>query len=1003
MSKTNIFVISNKPIYFMCGEIHYFRVPKALWYDRLLKAKRAGLNCIASYIAWNWHEPVENLLLFGDENPGSPYDSTLFSRDLENYIKLVHLLNMYFIARPGPYICSEWDSGGHPNWLYTKNAVLRSLDTNYIKYVEKWYNTILPLIAKFTVSKGGPIALLQIENEYYWGDIPYHLKLYEIAKKYIDDIPIVTNENYLLTDEDPIINTIDSYPSPWDIKQFDEKIRKYMETQKLKPRMFMELEGGWFSTFGDQLPTNRGSFPAQWTEILLKTSLGLGINGISIYMFHGGTNPGFYTGKYITTTYDYDAAIREWGELSCRYYTIKRFAYFIKTFHNFIVNTKPVDGLIKVIGNVDLFVRIDDKEQAIVILRNVSEDVKNVKLIYKNEIYPYVNTIRVPPRNAKVVLINYSIEGTPFRLIYTSSEPLILEKYGEEVVLIVYGDSLEVGEIAIESSMPIEVEYSKDVFIHRLNNRRVNLSYVHSEEDKLVILKSDKSKLYLLIISRERADKTWLVDDVEPPLIIISNLYFVGKAVKLNDNIELELELDARSCGNLTLVSAKPIDTVKLNNREVPLRNIVGPIYRLYNELCRVDDNVIEIEDLDCWRILEDPLAIQFNKIEPKTPLEFIGNVFNGLSIYTIEFELSKEDLEKLVNRIIYISNFNDYASVVLNNHFLASNYHSIEIDAFDTLREGINRLTIIIESTGHTNDGLVYIPNGVVGDLYLGKVDEKPLIEWKYITYKLPISREFSLPMFLCNPVDVEDKLKDSKFTENATIVPIPSDPGIYVKEIIVNKKLGRYILDLGRISCNYYRGILVFVNKKFVGLYKGPMDLTDSFNEGVNEIAMLITGKITVSPKLKVYQKIIEGVWMIRPATEGLMQKFYSKNIDESTWGRIRIPVTLRELTGKILWIRGKVKVKLNQEVVAPLKLILRAIGVRALIYFNNQLIGRFVSEGPQTEFYIPESIVRNGENDIAIMIHIVNRDASVDYVTIEPYFIHRKVPLEIVYTSS
>ncbi|MEM1525776.1 MAG: beta-galactosidase [Ignisphaera sp.] len=999
-SKTDIFTIHDKKIYFMCSEIHYFRVPKALWYDRLLKAKRAGLNCVASYIAWNWHEPFEKFLLFGDESPGSPYDSTSFSRDLENYIKLIQSLNMYFIARPGPYICSEWDSGGHPNWLYTKNVILRSLEANYIKYTEKWYNIILPLIAKFTVPKGGPVALLQIENEYYWGDIPYHLKLYELAKKYIDDIPIVTNENYLLSDEDPIINTIDSYPSPWEAKQFDEKIKRYMEIQRLKPKMFMELEGGWFSTFGDKLPTNRGSFPSQWTEILLKTSLGFGINGINIYMFHGGTNLGFYTGKYITTTYDYDAAIREWGELSSRYYTIKRFAYFIKTFNNFVVNTKPVDGLIKVVGNVDLFVRADDKEQIIAILRNVGEDTKHVKLIYKNEIYPYTSTIRVPSRNAKIVLVNYTIEETPFRLIYTSSEPLILERYGDNVVLIVYGDPLELGETAIESAAPIEVEYSKDVLIHRLSESKVDLSYIHSEEDKLVVLKSNKTNLYLLIVSRDRANKTWLIDDVKPSLILISNLYFVGKTIELGNGIELELEVDAKSCGNITLISAKPIATIKVDGREVSLENIKGPIYRFYNEYCKAEERVIDIEGACNWRVFEDPLALQLNRIEPKTPLEFLGNVFNGYSIYTIEFKINEEDLEKLINKVMYVSNFNDYASVTLNNRFLASDYHSVEVDAFNALREGVNKLTIIVESTGHTNDGLVYIPNGVVGDIYLGKVDEKVLIEWKYIPYKLPVNREFSLPMFLHNPVDVEDKLKDLNFVENATIVPVPSSPGIYVKEITITKKLGRYILDLGRIPGNYYRGILMFVNKKFVGLYKGPTDLTDFYNDGVNEIALLIMGGITLSPKLKIYQKVVEGDWMVRLNTEGLAQKLYSESVDDSTWRKIRIPTTLRELAGKILWIRGKVNVKLNQDVSAPLKLILRASGIRALIYFNGHFIGRFADEGPQTEFYIPEPVMRNGENNVAIMIYIVNNVASIDYIAIAPYFIHRKAPLEIIY---
>jgi len=214
--------IDGKRVFLFCGEIHYFRVPKELWFDRLLKAKRAGLNCIASYIAWNWHEPIENVLLFSDNTSNSPYESSAFSRDLEGYIQLVKQLGLYFIARPGPYICSEWDSGGHPNWLYQKVSVLRSLDENYIRYAEKWYSTVLPVVERSSLLNGGPTILLQIENEYFWGDAPYMLKLYEIARKYVKSIPIITNEDWYV-EGTPIINTIDDYPAPWSIQGFDNQ------------------------------------------------------------------------------------------------------------------------------------------------------------------------------------------------------------------------------------------------------------------------------------------------------------------------------------------------------------------------------------------------------------------------------------------------------------------------------------------------------------------------------------------------------------------------------------------------------------------------------------------------------------------------------------------------------------------------------------------------------------------------------------------------------------
>jgi len=165
---------------YLCGEIHYFRVPKPLWRDRLLKLKRAGGNCVSTYIPWNWHSPREDIVVF-DDSYKEWYVPDYYSRNLSEFLELANQLGLKVIARPGPYICSEWDSGGHPNWLYTRTSKLRSLDPVYIDYTEKWYREVASVLKPYI--EKNTIPAIQIENEYFWGNEKYIEKLYEIMSK----------------------------------------------------------------------------------------------------------------------------------------------------------------------------------------------------------------------------------------------------------------------------------------------------------------------------------------------------------------------------------------------------------------------------------------------------------------------------------------------------------------------------------------------------------------------------------------------------------------------------------------------------------------------------------------------------------------------------------------------------------------------------------------------------------------------------------------------------
>lgn len=150
-------LIDGKPVFLICGSIDYFRCPHELWCDVLLRAKRGGLNCIAFCIAWNFHEAQENVFNFEGD------------RDLGAFLDLCAELGLYAFPRFGPFICDEWEAGGHPAWLMAKpNVVLRTEHPPTLVYILRWMEKLIPILATRQVTRGGPVIFVQQENEYFF-------------------------------------------------------------------------------------------------------------------------------------------------------------------------------------------------------------------------------------------------------------------------------------------------------------------------------------------------------------------------------------------------------------------------------------------------------------------------------------------------------------------------------------------------------------------------------------------------------------------------------------------------------------------------------------------------------------------------------------------------------------------------------------------------------------------------------------------------------------------
>ena len=246
----NCFTLNGRDTFVFSGSLHYPRCPRALWRDRLEKFRRAGLNTVETYVFWNYHEPAEGHADLSE---------------FEDFVKLVHDMGFWMIARPGPYVCAEWDAGGFPHWVIAKRFPLRSNHPESLKTSEHWYKEVLPVIQRHQVSSGGPIILMQLENEYdycHLGDAEkrdFIRALAQMAWSAGIDIPLISCWTKQVRDRsDPVLarvlDTCNFYPR-WDIvKEVVPALHTLRQQEPGSPEGVTELQGGWFSEFGGSFP-----------------------------------------------------------------------------------------------------------------------------------------------------------------------------------------------------------------------------------------------------------------------------------------------------------------------------------------------------------------------------------------------------------------------------------------------------------------------------------------------------------------------------------------------------------------------------------------------------------------------------------------------------------------------------------------------------------------------------------------------------------------------------
>ena len=149
------FLLDGEPFLLISGEMHYPRVPRPYWRDRMRKMRALGLNTLCTYVFWNLHEPESGKFDFTG------------NLDVAAYLRTAQEEGLWVILRPGPYICTEWDFGGLPSWLLsTSDLKVRTTDPRFLKAAAKYLQRVGEQLAPLQITRGGPIIMVQVENEY---------------------------------------------------------------------------------------------------------------------------------------------------------------------------------------------------------------------------------------------------------------------------------------------------------------------------------------------------------------------------------------------------------------------------------------------------------------------------------------------------------------------------------------------------------------------------------------------------------------------------------------------------------------------------------------------------------------------------------------------------------------------------------------------------------------------------------------------------------------------
>ncbi|WP_145332523.1 beta-galactosidase [Paenibacillus xylanexedens] len=706
------FYLNGERFFLNSATIHYFRMPKEEWRDVLMKAKLAGMNCIDTYFAWNVHEPEEGQWSFEGDN------------DCGAFLDLCAELGMWVIARPGPFICAEWDFGGFPYWLGTKeNVKFRENNETYLHYVQLYFDQIIPVIRKRQLSAGGTVILVQVENEYGY------LMDDEAASAHMTTLRDGILERGI---DVPLITCVGGAEGTIEGANFwsgaDGHYASLRSKQPDTPKIVTEFWTGWFEHWG-------GPSAIQKTASLLDRRimeiLRAGYTGISYYMFYGGTNFGGYGGRtlgdsdiFMITSYDYDAPLSEYGRVTPKYAVTKNLSYFVRAFGSLLMESEEIATQqiqVRHPGGISVRGRQTGQEKIWFVESHKDErETVNITLeegrtlpisIHPGQIVPLLDRVQI----AEQVYLTAGALITGNEMINGELTLFITADRGQrsvvELELDEKQDATAGGLILKESTVQVLIEQDAGRNAYRFD-------LFHFQEPGMVRFEANGTAMRFIILDRDTMNRTWRLEAPDHQ----SLRYAIGFD-----------DVDVTASGQVKGMISDPERTMMLlGDWQDGEQTRTGREFFTQKMEVQPESASIAVEDQPAWMIPAAPLAPvlckspEFSRVTLTAkqrsasghPIDFseYGQDF-GYLLYECDFDSKVDGMMNLV-----LPKIQDTARIIVNGveQALVRQVGAAAVPIQVT--QGQNTLQMFVQHMGRLNfSPYLGERKGIAGEVYLG------------------------------------------------------------------------------------------------------------------------------------------------------------------------------------------------------------------------------------------------------------------------------------------
>jgi hypothetical protein len=741
--------IGGKPVVPVMGEIHFSRYPKDQWEDAILKMKANGINIIAFYVIWIHHEEIEGQFDWSG------------NKDIRSFIKLCQKHNMLVYPRIGPWAHGEVRNGGTPDWILKKKFLVdRSNDPVYQSYVDRYFKQLAGQMHGLMYKDGGPIIGVQLENEYNRGK-EHILWLKKTAQKYGIDVPLytVTGWDNASVPENDVIPLWGSYPeAPWnaDLEKitrnpsFEFDYDRNIETSY----PFFTCELG----VGNQITEYRRPVFNRFDGLTIVTAkIGSGSNLTGYYMFTGGSNPvGIlssmeenrdetgYWNTYPRISYDFQAAIKETGELAPSYYQIKKIHYFLNEFGEILAPMVPVIAKVKDPA-VDLQYSVRVKNNSGFLFgtnyyRGTRKPEQknmqfNIKLNGETLQFPS-KPVNIPDSSTFIWPFNFMMNNIVLK--YATAQPLCkIDQKDRSDWFFIQNFGIQ-PELCFDASSIKSIE-SNSGKIDKINSQYIITGLIPGITNFVKIVNTEGKEQRVIVLSFKESDQVWLFNSSGNKQLFISdaNLYLNNnmlhvygpgnkmKVIQLSDNSQIKgMDAKTEMIGNykqykLTVASKSfpseitPLSILSGSERLRASVKSVNASNQLYNKIFIKEFNLDNPSAIRSAKLILAPdisCKIEVNKLwlnqeiipAKLNQLDITGYLQKGNNQVMIDFPFSEGDKSFAAKiKVEYMNS--DEVTIVSDQSWLTIEQYTIPSSLVDL--KGLARPEIISDKIGSNTD----------------------------------------------------------------------------------------------------------------------------------------------------------------------------------------------------------------------------------------------------------------------------------------------------------